>query len=154
MIKIGVINISDRAAAGIYADEPGQACVALLREWLTTSFEPAYAIIPDEQPQIEAALKRLADEEKCALIVTTGGTGPAARDVTPEATRAVVVRLTPGLDEAMRAASLKVTPPGSCMLTIPSNNPRAMPKPKILKNKKKYPRRGRRKKNMIKGGTT
>ena len=110
MIKIGVINISDRASAGIYADEPGQACVALLREWLTTSFEPVYAVIPDEQPQIEAELIRMADQEHCAFVVTTGGTGPAARDVTPEATAAVCEKMLPGFGELMRATSLNYVP--------------------------------------------
>ena len=110
MIKIGVLNISDRAAAGVYADEPGQACVALLREWLTSSFEPVYAVIPDEQTQIEAELIRLADVEHCALVVTTGGTGPAARDVTPEATAAVCEKMLPGFGELMRATSLRYVP--------------------------------------------
>ena len=109
MIKIGVINISDRAAAGVYADEPGQACVALLREWLATPFDPVYAVIPDEQPLIEAELKRMADDEHCALIVTTGGTGPAVRDVTPEATTAVCEKILPGFGELMRATSLNRT---------------------------------------------
>ncbi|MBT5903403.1 MAG: molybdopterin adenylyltransferase [Opitutaceae bacterium] len=110
MIKIGVINISDRAAAGVYADEPGQACVALLREWLTTEFDPVYAIIPDEQPLIEAELTRMADTEACALVVTTGGTGPAARDVTPEATEAVCEKMLPGFGELMRTTSLQYVP--------------------------------------------
>ena len=89
MVRIGVLNISDRASAGVYADEPGQACLALLREWLSTAFEPDYKVIPDEQPVIEAELRRMADDAGCCLIVTTGGTGPAPRDVTPEATAAV-----------------------------------------------------------------
>ncbi|GAB5559934.1 MAG: molybdopterin adenylyltransferase [Synoicihabitans sp.] len=109
-VKIGVINVSDRAAAGVYADEPGQACVALLREWLTTAFTPVYAVIPDEQPLIEAELKRMADEENCALVVTTGGTGPAARDVTPEATENVCEKMLPGFGELMRSTSLQYVP--------------------------------------------
>jgi molybdopterin adenylyltransferase len=109
-VRIGVLNISDRASAGVYADEPGQACVALLRDWLTTQFEVDYAIVPDEQPLIEAALRRLADEANCCLIVTTGGTGPAPRDVTPEATVAVCHKLLPGFGEMMRAASLRYVP--------------------------------------------
>ena len=108
--KIGVLNISDRASAGIYADEPGQACVALLREWLTTAFDLDYKIIPDEQPVISAELIRMADVSGCALIVTTGGTGPALRDVTPEATRAVLEKELPGFGELMRATSLKYVP--------------------------------------------
>jgi molybdopterin adenylyltransferase len=109
-VRIGVLNISDRASAGVYADEPGQACVALLRDWLTTPFEVDYAIVPDEQPLIEAALRRLADETNCCLIVTTGGTGPAPRDVTPEATVAVCHKLLPGFGEMMRGASLRYVP--------------------------------------------
>ena len=80
MLRIGVVNVSDRASAGVYEDLPGKACVALLREWLTTPFEPVYAIVPDEREQIERVLKRMVDEDRCSLIVTTGGTGPAPRD--------------------------------------------------------------------------
>jgi molybdopterin adenylyltransferase len=109
-VTIGVLNISDRASAGLYEDTPGQACVALLREWLRTPFEVAYRIIPDEQPLIEAELRRLADEVGCALVVTTGGTGPALRDVTPEATEAVCEKMLPGFGELMRATSLKYVP--------------------------------------------
>ncbi|HTB80012.1 MAG TPA: molybdopterin adenylyltransferase [Opitutaceae bacterium] len=108
--KIGVLNISDRAAAGVYEDTPGQAVVALLRAWLTTPFEVDYKIIPDERVLIEAELRRLADEARCGLVVTTGGTGPAPRDVTPEATVAVCEKILPGFGELMRAASLKFVP--------------------------------------------
>ncbi len=110
MIKIGVINVSDRASAGAYEDTPGRAVVALLREWLATPFEVDYKIVPDEQPVIEAELRRMADEAGCALVVTTGGTGPAPRDVTPEATAAVCHKLLPGFGELMRAESLKFVP--------------------------------------------
>jgi molybdopterin adenylyltransferase len=110
MIKIGVINVSDRASAGVYEDTPGRAAVALLREWLATPFEVDYKIVPDEQPVIEAELRRMADEAGCALVVTTGGTGPAPRDVTPEATAAVCQKLLPGFGELMRAESLKYVP--------------------------------------------
>jgi molybdopterin adenylyltransferase len=109
-VKIGVLNISDRASAGVYSDEPGQACVALLRSWLTTPFDLEYKVIPDEQPVIEAELKRMADVAGCSLVVTTGGTGPAPRDVTPEATRAVIDKELPGFGERMRAASLQYVP--------------------------------------------
>jgi len=108
--KIGVLNISDRAAAGVYSDEPGQACLALLREWLTTPFETDYKIVPDERPIIEAELRRMADESGCCLIVTTGGTGPTLRDVTREATAAVCEKMMPGFGELMRATSLKYVP--------------------------------------------
>lgn len=110
MIRIGVLNISDRASAGVYEDTPGKACVALLREWLTSPFEVDYRVIPDEQPLIAAELRRLADESGCCLVVTTGGTGPAPRDVTPEATVAVCDKLLPGFGEQMRAASLRHVP--------------------------------------------
>lgn len=108
--KIGVLNISDRASAGVYEDIPGKACVALLREWLSTPFEAEYKVVPDEQDVIAAELRRLADEAGCCLVVTTGGTGPAPRDVTPEATRAVIDKELPGFGELMRAASLKFVP--------------------------------------------
>lgn len=109
-VRIGVLNISDRASAGVYEDTPGKACVALLREWLITPFETDYRVIPDEQAVIESELRRLADESGCCLVVTTGGTGPAARDVTPEATEAVCEKLLPGFGELMRATSLKYVP--------------------------------------------
>jgi molybdopterin adenylyltransferase len=108
--KIGVINVSDRASAGIYEDTPGKAAVALLQEWVTTPFDVEYRVVPDEQPLIEAELKRMADQARCCLIVTTGGTGPAKRDVTPEATEAVCEKLLPGFGELMRATSLKYVP--------------------------------------------
>ena len=108
--KIGIINVSDRAAAGIYEDLPGKAALAALREYLTTPFEPVYRIIPDEQPQLEAAMIEMADREGCCLVVTTGGTGPALRDVTPEATAAVCAKMLPGFGELMRATSLKFVP--------------------------------------------
>lgn len=110
MIRIGVLNISDRASAGVYEDTPGKACVALLREWLATPFEADYKIIPDDRAVIEAELRRMADEAGCCLVVTTGGTGPAPRDVTPEATAAVCEKMMPGFGELMRATSLKFVP--------------------------------------------
>ena len=109
-MKLGVINISDRASAGVYEDIPGKAAVALLEEWITTPFEVAYAVIPDEQAEIEAKLREFADEEHCSLILTTGGTGPALRDVTPEATEAVCEKMMPGFGELMRATSLQYVP--------------------------------------------
>jgi molybdopterin adenylyltransferase len=110
MVTIGVLNISDRASAGVYEDTPGKACVATLREWLETSFDVDYRVIPDEQPIIEAELKRMADIARCCLVVTTGGTGPAPRDVTPEATTAICDKILPGFGELMRTASLKFVP--------------------------------------------
>ena len=108
--KIGIINVSDRASAGVYEDTPGKACTALLREWLAGPFETDYQVVPDEQAVIEGELRRMADEGGCCLIVTTGGTGPAPRDVTPEATVAVCHKLLPGFGELMRTTSLKYVP--------------------------------------------
>jgi molybdopterin adenylyltransferase len=104
---IGVLNVSDRASAGVYSDEPGQACVALLREWLRSDFDVDYRIVPDEIDVIAGELIRQADTAGCCLVVTTGGTGPAPRDVTPEATRKVIEREMPGFGELMRATSLQ-----------------------------------------------
>lgn len=107
---IGILNISDRASAGIYEDIPGKACLELLREWISSQFEIDYRVIPDDRATIEAELKRLCDDVGCALVVTTGGTGPATRDVTPEATIAVCEKLLPGFGEQMRSASLRQVP--------------------------------------------
>ncbi|MCF7689330.1 MAG: molybdopterin adenylyltransferase [Cephaloticoccus sp.] len=109
-VKIGVLNVSDRASAGVYEDTPGQSCVALLREWLVTPFEVDYKIVPDDQTIIAAELSRMADETGCCLVVTTGGTGPAPRDVTPEATTVVCEKMLPGFGEQMRSASLRYVP--------------------------------------------
>lgn len=108
--RIGIINVSDRAAAGIYEDTPGKAALATLREYLATPFDPVYRVIPDEQVLIEQTLIDLADREGCCLIVTTGGTGPSPRDVTPEATVAACQKMMPGFGELMRATSLKYVP--------------------------------------------
>jgi molybdopterin adenylyltransferase len=108
--RIGVINVSDRASAGLYEDTPGKACVALLLEWLASPFDVDYKVVPDERPAIEAELRRMADEAGCCLVVTTGGTGPAPRDVTPEATAAVCEKMLPGFGELMRATSLAFVP--------------------------------------------
>jgi molybdopterin adenylyltransferase len=110
MIKIGIINVSDRASKGIYEDLPGQAIVSTLREYLKSPWEKEYAIIPDEQHIIEKTLIDMADNLNCCLIVTSGGTGPAVRDVTPEATEAVCTKLLPGFGELMRAKSLTYVP--------------------------------------------
>lgn len=110
LIKIGVINISDRASAGIYEDIPGKAVVETLKDYLVSTFETVYKVIPDEQDLISATLIEMADVENCCLIVTTGGTGPSKRDVTPEATEAVCDKMMPGFGELMRAESLKYVP--------------------------------------------
>jgi molybdopterin adenylyltransferase len=110
LIKIGIINISDRASKGIYEDIPGQAIVATLNEYLKSLWEKEYAVIPDEQRVIEQTLIDMADQKKCCLIITSGGTGPALRDVTPEATEAVCTKMLPGFGEKMRTESLKYVP--------------------------------------------
>lgn len=109
-IKIGILTVSDRASAGVYEDLSGQAIIATLNEYLSSPWKSAYSVIPDEQALIEASLKQMADEEGCCLIVTTGGTGPALRDVTPEATEAVCEKMMPGFGELMRQVSLKYVP--------------------------------------------
>ncbi|WP_330960313.1 molybdopterin adenylyltransferase [Photobacterium sp. 53610] len=108
--KIGIVTVSDRASAGVYEDISGQAIIDTLNDYLTSPWEPVYEVIPDERDVIESTLSRMADEEECCLIVTTGGTGPAKRDVTPEATEAVCDRMMPGFGELMRAESLKFVP--------------------------------------------
>ena len=105
--KIGIVAVSDRASAGVYDDISGKAIIETLDEYLTSEWQPVYQVIPDEQTIIEATLIKMADEQQCSLIVTTGGTGPAKRDVTPEATEAVCDRMMPGFGELMRAESLK-----------------------------------------------
>ncbi len=108
-MKIGILTVSDRASQGVYEDKGGPAIVACLREMLSCVWEPVARIIPDDQHLIELNLKELCDEG-CCLVVTTGGTGPAKRDVTPEATEAVCEKMMPGFGELMRLESLKVVP--------------------------------------------
>lgn len=109
-IRIGIINISDRASQGIYEDTPGITIAATLTEYLRSPWEKEYAIVPDEQLVIEETMKRMADEKGCCLIITSGGTGPAKRDVTPEATEAVCQKMMPGFGELMRSVSLQHVP--------------------------------------------
>jgi molybdopterin adenylyltransferase len=105
---IGLVSISDRASTGVYKDEG----IPALKDWLRSAIRsPAWRdetrLIADEQPVIEATLKELVDQKGCHLVLTTGGTGPAPRDVTPEATLAVADKVMPGFGEQMRAVSLK-----------------------------------------------
>ena len=109
-IRIGILTVSDRASKGVYQDLGGPAIRDCLIEILSCPWEPVPLIIPDEQPLIEETLKDLCDRAGCCLVVTTGGTGPARRDVTPEATEAVCDKLLDGFGELMRAVSLKVVP--------------------------------------------
>jgi molybdopterin adenylyltransferase len=108
--RIGILTISDRASRGEYEDKGGPAIQAWFKRVLTSPWQAVTRVIPDEQSLIEASLMALADIEGCSLIVTTGGTGPALRDVTPEATEAVCTKILPGFGELMRSASLKFVP--------------------------------------------
>ena len=109
-VSIGLVSISDRASQGVYRDEGLPALQAWLSHTLLNPLRFETHLIPDEQPQIEDTLRRLADQSHCSLVLTTGGTGPALRDVTPEATLAVAHRVLPGFGEQMRATSLKYVP--------------------------------------------
>jgi molybdopterin adenylyltransferase len=109
-IRIGIVTVSDRASQGVYQDLGGPAIQNCLQEILACPWEPVARLIPDERPVIEQTLRELCDSENCCLVVTTGGTGPARRDVTPEATEAVCDKLLDGFGEQMRAVSLKFVP--------------------------------------------
>lgn len=108
--KIGILTVSDRASAGVYEDRGGPAIRDFLTEILASAWEPVARVTADDQATIEATLIALADDEQCSLIVTTGGTGPAVRDVTPEATLAVCDKEMPGFGELMRKVSLEKVP--------------------------------------------
>ncbi|MES2354516.1 MAG: molybdopterin adenylyltransferase [Pseudomonadota bacterium] len=108
--KIGLVTISDRASQGVYQDEGIPALEAWLSSVLLNPLTLVKRIIPDEQALIESTLKQLTDQEACALILSTGGTGPAPRDVTPEATVAIADKVLPGFGEQMRAVSLRYVP--------------------------------------------
>jgi molybdopterin adenylyltransferase len=107
--RIGILTVSDRASRGDYADEGGPAIRAYLGEVLSTPWEPHERIVPDDVDAVAAAIREFADED-CCLVVTTGGTGPAPRDVTPEATERVCTKLLPGFGELMRKVSLEKVP--------------------------------------------
>ena len=109
-VRIGIVTVSDRASRGAYEDKGGPAIVEWLTQALATPWRAVTRLVPDEQPEIERALRELCDVEGCCLVVTTGGTGPAPRDVTPEATLAVADRVLDGFGEQMRAVSLKFVP--------------------------------------------
>ena len=134
---IGIITISDRVSGGVAEDRSGPAIERYLAEVLASPFETERRLIPDEPEQIEAAIVELADNASCDLILTTGGTGPAPRDVTPEATAKVCDKLLPGFGEEMRRVSMAEVPTailsratagirgGSLVLNLPGN-PRAI----------------------------
>ena len=108
--KIGILTLSDRESAGVYEDISGKAIMETLAEYLTSEWEHEYDVIPDDQAGIEAKLIEMVDVKGCCLVVTTGGTGPAKRDVTPEATEAVCQKMMPGFGELMRQTSLQYVP--------------------------------------------
>ena len=109
-MKIGILTVSDRASRGAYEDKGGPAIKAYFEDVVTMEWEAVAIVIPDEEALIQMTLIQMADELGCSLIVTTGGTGPALRDVTPEATEAVCQKMMPGFGEQMRAVSLKSVP--------------------------------------------
>ena len=109
-VKIGLISVSDRASAGVYQDEGLPALESWLKAALKNPLTVVSRIIPDEQTIIEATLKEFVDVEACALVLTTGGTGPAPRDVTPDATLAIATRVMDGFGERMRQISLRFVP--------------------------------------------
>ncbi|HEY5798589.1 MAG TPA: molybdopterin adenylyltransferase [Burkholderiaceae bacterium] len=110
VLKVGLVSISDRASQGTYEDQGIPALLAWLERALTTPFEAVTRLIPDDRAGIEAALIDLVDTQRCTLVLTTGGTGPARRDVTPEATLAVGTKEMPGFGEQMRQISLRFVP--------------------------------------------
>jgi molybdopterin adenylyltransferase len=109
-VRIGLVSVSDRASGGVYEDKG----IPALKEWLSGALRNPIAwetrLIPDEQQRISAALRELVDQARCDLVLTTGGTGPAPRDVTPEATLAVADKEMPGFGEQMRQISLRFVP--------------------------------------------
>lgn len=135
--RIGIVTVSDRAHRGEYEDRSGPAVHTYLNDVLVSPWEAEYRLVPDERPQLEQVLCELADARGCAMVITTGGTGPAPRDITPDATRAVLDRELPGFGEAMRAESLKIVPTavlsrqlgghrGSCLILNVPGNPKAV----------------------------
>jgi molybdopterin adenylyltransferase len=109
-IKIGIVAVSDRASAGLYEDLSGKAIIEVLSSYIVSEWEYEYTVIPDEMDVIYKTLISLSDRHECCLIVTTGGTGPALRDITPEATEKVCNKMLPGFGEKMRQESLKFVP--------------------------------------------
>ncbi len=136
-IRIGIVTVSDRASRGEYEDRGGPAIREYLEKTLTTPWVSVPRVIADERSRIEATLCELSDQQRCCLIVTTGGTGPAARDVTPEATEAVSEKVMPGFGELMRKTSLEKVPTailsrqtagirGRCLIVNLPGQPRAI----------------------------
>jgi molybdopterin adenylyltransferase len=109
-VRIGIVTVSDRASRGEYQDQGGPAIAEWLKLALVTPWQPVIRLVPDEQAEIARVLRELCDGERCCLVITTGGTGPAPRDVTPEATLAIADKVLEGFGEQMRAVSLKYVP--------------------------------------------
>ena len=109
-IPIGILTVSDRASRGEYEDRGGPAIQEYLRDVLTCDWHSVAKIVPDDRPIVEDALKQMCDYDHCCLVITTGGTGPAARDITPEATETVCEKMLPGFGELMRKVSLEKVP--------------------------------------------
>jgi len=109
-VVLGIVTVSDRASQGTYEDEGGPAILSFFEEAIKSPWTAHYRCVPDEQEAVEAALIELSDEEGCSVVVTTGGTGPAVRDITPEATEVVCDRMMPGFGEQMRSISLAFVP--------------------------------------------
>lgn len=137
ILRIGILTVSDRAHRGQYEDLSGPAILEALNDYIASDWEAMPMLVPDEQVQIEAALISLAEDQGCGLIVTTGGTGPTLRDVTPEATMAVCTKVLPGFGERMRAVSMEKVPTailsrqlagirGTCLILNLPGKPRAI----------------------------
>ncbi|HTP12304.1 MAG TPA: molybdopterin adenylyltransferase [Bacteroidota bacterium] len=109
-VKIGILTASDRASKGVYEDLSGRAIREILNTCLRGDWEEVYKVVPDSKPRLVRELKTMVDRDKCCLVITTGGTGPAPRDVTPEATELVCTKMLPGFGELMRSVSLKLVP--------------------------------------------
>jgi molybdopterin adenylyltransferase len=135
--RIGIVTISDRASRGEYEDRGGPAIRDYLAEVLTSHYEPVARVVPDERDIVEQTLRELCDAEGCCLVITTGSTGPAARDIAPEATEAVCERMMPGFGELMRKVSLEKVPTailsrqtavirGSCLIVNLPGQPKAI----------------------------
>lgn len=136
-VRFGIVTVSDRVDRGEAEDESGPAVLSVLRAAVPGDWEALSRVVPDEPEDLRRVLVELADEAGCCLVVTTGGTGPAPRDVTPEAVQAVCEKLLPGFGEAMRTASLAAVPTailarqtagvrGSTLIVALPGNPRAV----------------------------
>lgn len=110
MLKVGILTASDRASAGVYEDISGKEIKNYFSEKITSEWESDYLLVPDSYDTIKKGIVRLTDKSACNIVVTTGGTGPTSRDITPEATEAACSRMLPGFGELMRMESLKYVP--------------------------------------------